>query len=97
MERQIGATDLRQKLTDIIQEIREERVAYVIETFGRPQAVLINIDEYRQYEQYRREREAFFNWLEETSMANAARNQGLSESDLLALIDAARKQSSGVE
>lgn len=47
-ERQIGATELRQKLTDVIQAVKEEKVAYVVETFGRPQAVLIDLEEYRR-------------------------------------------------
>lgn len=47
-ERQIGATELRQKLTDVIQAVKEEGVAYVVETFGRPQAVLIDLDEYQR-------------------------------------------------
>jgi prevent-host-death family protein len=47
-ERAIGATELRQKLTDVIQTIREERVAYVVETFGRPQVVVMDLREYRR-------------------------------------------------
>jgi prevent-host-death family protein len=47
-ERPIGATELRQKLTDVIQAIKEEKVAYVVETFGRPQVVVISLDEYRR-------------------------------------------------
>lgn len=47
-ERQIGTTELRQKLTDVIQAIKEEGVAYVVETFGRPQVVLIDLREYRR-------------------------------------------------
>lgn len=47
-ERQIGATELRQRLTDVIQSVKEEKVAYVVETFGRPQVVVIALDEYRR-------------------------------------------------
>ena len=47
-ERQIGTTELRQKLTGVIQAIKEEGVAYVVETFGRPQVVLIDLKEYRR-------------------------------------------------
>ncbi|WP_374688846.1 type II toxin-antitoxin system Phd/YefM family antitoxin [Promineifilum sp.] len=49
-ERQIGTTELRQRLTDVLQAIKEEKVAYVVETFGRPQAVLIDLEEYRRLE-----------------------------------------------
>ncbi len=47
-ERPIGATELRQKLTDVIQAIKEEKVVYVVETFGRPQVIVIGLDEYRR-------------------------------------------------
>ena len=47
-ERQIGTTELRQRLTDVIQAVKEEKVAYVVETFGRPQVVVIDVDEYRR-------------------------------------------------
>ena len=60
MERTIGATELRQRLTDVLHAVREERAAYIIETFEREQAALINLEEYRQFRQYMAEREAFF-------------------------------------
>ena len=44
----IGATELRQKLTDVIQAVKEESVVYIVETFGRPQVVVIDLDEYRR-------------------------------------------------
>jgi prevent-host-death family protein len=91
MEHQIGATDLRQQLTDVLQTVREERAMYVIETFGRPQAALVNLDEYRRFQQYQQERETFFNRLDAAVDANATRNVGLSEADILALIEQARQ------
>ena len=45
MAKRIGTTDLRQRLTDVLQAVREERATYVVETFGRPQAAIINLDE----------------------------------------------------
>ena len=47
-ERAIGATELRQKLTDVIQTIKEQKVAYVVETFGRPQVIVMDLCEYRR-------------------------------------------------
>ena len=47
-ERQIGTTELRQRLTDVIQAVKEEKVAYVVETFGRPQVVIISLEVYRR-------------------------------------------------
>jgi len=64
-ERQIGTTELRQRLTDVLQAIKEEKVAYVVETFGRPQAVLIDLEEYRRLES----REAGRAPLDETARA----------------------------
>lgn len=92
MERQIGATDLRQKLTDVLEEIREERATYVIETFGRPQAAIVNLAEYRRFQQYREQREEFFRWMEETAATNAPANRDMSEEELLVLIDRAREE-----
>jgi prevent-host-death family protein len=91
MEERIGTTDLRQRLTDVLQNVREQGASYVIETFGRPQAILINVDEYRQYQRFRQEREAFFDWLEETAARNAERNVGLSDEDVLAIIEQTRE------
>jgi len=92
MERQIGATDLRQKLTDVIRAVREEQATYVVETFGRPQVAIVDLEQYRRFQQYRKEREEFFDWLEKTAAVNAELNADLSEAEILALIDRARDE-----
>ena len=92
MEKSIGATNLRQRLTDVLQAVREQRAAYVVETFGRPQAVIVNLDEYRQFQRFREEREAFFEWLEGAAARNAERNVGLSDAEVLAIIERAREE-----
>ena len=92
MEKSIGSTDLRQRLTDVLQAVREQRAAYVVETFGRPQAAIVNLDEYRQFQRFREEREAFFEWLEATAARNAERNVGLSNDEVLAIIERAREE-----
>lgn len=92
MERRIGATALRQRLTDILQAVREQRATYIIETFGRSQAAIINLDEYRLFQRFRREREAFFEWLEATAARNAEQNVGLSDEEVLAIIEQAREE-----
>ena len=92
MERSIGTTDLRQHLTDVLQVVRERRETYVIETFGRPQAAIVNLDEYRQFQRFRQERETFFEWLETTAARNAERNVGLSDEEVLAIIEQAREE-----
>lgn len=92
MEYTIGSTNLRQQLTDVLEAVREPGVAYVVETFGRPQAALINLDDYRQFRQFEQERRSFFGWLDETASKNAAQNAGMSEADVLALIEQARSE-----
>jgi prevent-host-death family protein len=92
MEQSIGTTDLRQRLTDVLQTVREGRQTYIVETFGRPQAVIINLDEYRQFQHFRQEREAFFEWLEATAARNVEHNLGLSDEEILAIIEQAREE-----
>jgi prevent-host-death family protein len=91
-ERQIGATELRQRLTDVIQAVKEEKVAYVVETFGRPQVVIVDVAEYERMQAYRARREQFFDRLTTVSEENARLNSELSEDQLLAIIDEARNE-----
>jgi len=92
MEQRIGTTDLRQRLTDVVQAVREQRETYVVETFGRPQVAIVNLDEYRQFQRFRQEREAFFERLEDMAARNAERNAGLSDEEVLAIIERAREE-----
>ena len=97
MEKRIGTTDLRQRLTDVLQAVREQGATYVVETFGRPQAALVNLDDYEQFQRLREERGAFFEWLETTAARNAERNVGLSDEQLLTIIEQAREEVAGDE
>ena len=92
MEHTIGTTELRQKLTDVLQDVREGGETYVIETFGRPQAAIVNLEEFRLFRRFLEERDRFFDWLEGTAARNAERNAGLSEEEVLALIEQARQE-----
>lgn len=97
MGRKIGATDLRQRLTDVLDAVREQREAYVIETIGRPQAAPVNLDEYEQFKRFRREREAFFEWLDGVATRNAERNESLSDQRVLSLIEQARDEAASLK
>ena len=92
MERRIGATELRQRLTDVLQAVREEQATYVVATFDRFQAALVNLEEYRQFQQFKREREAFFDWLDDAATRNAAQNLDLDDDEVLAIIEQARTE-----
>ena len=90
MERTIGTTELRQRLTDVLQAVREEQATYIIATFDRSQAALVNLEEYRHFQRFKQEREAFFDWLDETASRNAEQNLHLGDDEVLAIIEQAR-------
>jgi prevent-host-death family protein len=92
MERRIGATELRQRLTDVLQAVREEQATYIVATFDRSQAALVNLAEYRQFQQFKQEREAFFDWLDDAASQNAVQNLDLGDNDVLAIIEQARAE-----
>lgn len=92
MERRIGATELRQRLTDVLQAVREEQATTVVATFDRSQAELVNLEEFRQFQQFKQEREAFFDWLDDTAAQNAAQNLELGDDKVLAIIEQARTE-----
>jgi prevent-host-death family protein len=94
LEQKIGATELRQRLTDVLQAVREEQATYIIATFERSQAALVNLEEYRQFQQFKQEREAFFDWLDDTAAQNAAQNLDLSDDEVLTIIEQARTEAS---
>jgi prevent-host-death family protein len=92
MARTIGSTELRQRLTDVLQDVREQGEAYVIQTFGRPQAAIVNLEEFHRFRRFLQEHHRFFDWLERTAARNAKRNAGLSEEEVLVLIEQARQE-----
>lgn len=92
MEQRIGATELRQRLTDVLQAVREEQATTVVATFDRSQAELVNLEEFRQFQQFKQEREAFFDWLDDTAAQNAAQNLELGDDKVLAIIEQARTE-----
>ena len=92
MEENIGTTDLRQELTDVLQAVRERGVTYIVQIFGRPQAAIVNLEDYQLFQRFRHEREAFFEWLEAEAARNAERNAGLSDDEVLQIIEQAREE-----
>jgi hypothetical protein len=93
MEIQIEVADLRQELTAVIQAVAEEKVTYVVGISGRPQVAILNIDQFRLFQQYQeRRRTEFFEELDRIATVNAAQNTDLSEEEVLALIDQVRQE-----
>jgi hypothetical protein len=97
VEQTIGATELRQHLTDVLHAVREQQATYIVATFERSQAALINLEEYRQFRAFKQEREAFFDWLDQAAARNATHNLSLSDSEVLAIIQEARTESSALQ
>lgn len=55
----IGVTDLQRRFKAVVDEVREDRVPYVLTRGSRPEAVLLPYDEYMRLEQLD-EKEAVF-------------------------------------
>jgi len=77
MERKIGAFDARRQFGKVLNEVTAKGDAYVVERHGEAIAAVVPI---ALYERWKRNREAFFDRLEQT-----ARRANMSEDDGMAL------------
>lgn len=77
MERKIAAFDARRQFGKVLDEVASGRGQYVIERHGRPVAAVVP---FTLYDQWRRQREEFFDHMEQ-----AARRSNLSEEEGMAL------------
>ncbi len=57
----IGVTDLQRRFKAVVDEVREDRIAYVLTRGSRPEAVLLPYDEYQRLERLD-EKEVVFNF-----------------------------------
>ncbi len=64
MEKLVGAFEARRQLGKILKEVSAKGDRYVVEYHGEPVAAVVPIE---LYEQWKREREAFFDKLEAIS------------------------------
>lgn len=93
MEQVIGATELRQQLTDVLQAVREQRATYIVETFGRSQAAIVNLEDYRDFLSYRRDRGTDRDQPDQlASEPGAGHRPELSEDEIMAIIEQARHE-----
>lgn len=94
MPKVITSTELQKQTREAIDYARVERDAVIVETYGRPMAVLLSFDEYRTYLEYKagqEQRTARFALLREAAAENAAYN-GLSEEEGIQLAEEAREE-----
>jgi prevent-host-death family protein len=75
MERTISAFDVRRMFGKVLTEVLARGTVYVVERHGEPVAAVVPI---RLYEQWRRQREAFFDAIQATAQrVNTPEEQAL--------------------
>ncbi len=86
----IGVTDLQRRFKAIVDEVREERVPYVLTRGSRPEAVLLPYEEYERLERLD-EKDVVYRFdrlLERTRQ----RSQDTDEADVTADVQRAREE-----
>lgn len=94
MPKVITSTELQKQTREAIDYARMERDAVIVETYGRPMAVILSYEEYLAYMNYKagqEERAARFTLLRDAAGQNAAYNQ-LSEEEGMRLAEEAREE-----
>lgn len=93
MPKTITSTELQKQTREAIDYARIERDAVIVETYGRPMAVLLSYEEYQAYMGYKANQDARaerFARLREAASQNAAYNQ-LSEEEGMQLVERERQ------
>ena len=94
MPKVITSTELQKQTREAIDYARVERDAVIVETYGRPMAVILSYDEYQAFIEYKssqEERSARFTLLREAAGQNAAYNQ-LMEEEAAQLVEEVRQE-----
>jgi PHD/YefM family antitoxin component YafN of YafNO toxin-antitoxin module len=94
MPKVITSTELQKQTRETIDYARVERDAVIVETYGRPMAVILSYDEYLAYMSYKakqEQRSTRFALLRDAAAQNAAYNQ-LSEEQAIKLVEEARQE-----
>ncbi len=94
MPKVISSTELQKQTREAIDYARVERDAVIVETYGRPMAVILSYDEYKAYMAYREaeeRRESRFASLSEAAEQNATYN-GLSKEEAAKIVEEIRAE-----
>lgn len=94
MPKIITSTELQKQTREAIDYARIERDAVIVETYGRPMAVILSYDEYQTYMAYKASQEARaerFALLREAASRNAAYNQ-MTEEEAAQLVEEVRQE-----
>ena len=89
MRKTVNAVRARGKLGEILDEVHYRGDQYIIERSGKAMAAVVPVE---QYEQWRKERDAFFSLVDEVRSRNVDAGPEELERDLAAAKRAARKR-----
>lgn len=98
MPKVITSTELQKQTREAIDYARVERDAVIVETYGRPMAVILSYDEYKAYMEYKaglEQRAVRFALLREAAAENEAYNE-LSEEEAMQLVEEVRQEIAGL-
>jgi prevent-host-death family protein len=89
MRKTVNAVRARGKLGEILEEVYYRGDQYIIERSGKAMAAVVPVE---QYEQWRKERDAFFSLVDEVRSRNVGAGPEDLQRDLTAAKRAARKR-----
>ena len=90
MRKRVNAVKARRSLGQILEEVYYRGDQYIIERSGKPMAAVVPVE---QYDQWRREREAFFQLVDQIRMGNRGARPERIEQDIAAAKRRARQPS----
>ena len=88
MLKRISSSDLRSQIRQVLNAVSYGQDQYVVEKFGEPAAVIINMDDFQLLESARSAQSA--NRLESLLQEMRERSAGIDESELVQLVEEAR-------
>lgn len=93
MHKTIPARELEQDARSIVREVAESHVPYVVTDHDEPEAVLVPYDEYVKFQKL--QRNAIWQRIDRLRERMAQQNAGLSDEEIAADIEAARREIAG--
>ena len=67
MEKELGITEAREKLSELVEQVQYQGEAYIINRHGKPAAAVVPIE---VYETWKRQRKAFFDAIRQLQEAS---------------------------
>ncbi len=71
MERQMSATQVRVNFGEVLRYVTEERQPVIVERAGKPQAAVIGIEDYQEYQAYQKSKQDEYQFALETALRQA--------------------------